>query len=65
MLFVDKTDLVSYRGPRSMIMVDMSVDVSTECRSSNGRVSVEHRPLYYSLIRNRSKLFPGNTNIEN
>ena len=60
-----KLDLVSYRGPRSMVTVNMSVDtrsthgrylgrcihrVSVDCRSSNGRVSVEHRPLYRRRI---------------
>ena len=61
----NKKDLVSYRGPRSMVTVDMSVDtrsthgrylgrcihrVSFDCRSSIGRVSVEHRPLYRRRI---------------
>ena len=58
-------DLVSYRGRRSIVTVDMSVDsrstdgrdlgrcihrVSVDCRSSSGRVSVEHRPLYRRRI---------------
>ena len=41
---------MSYRGPRSMVTVDISVDVSTEYRSIVGRVSVEHRPLYRRRI---------------
>ena len=62
---VDYWDLVSYRGPRSMVTVDMLVDtrsthgrylgrcihrVSVDCRSSIRRVSVEHRPLYRRRI---------------
>ena len=55
------SDLVSYRGPRSMVTVGMSVEsrstdgryihrVSVDCRSSSGRVSIEHRPLYRLCI---------------
>ena len=39
----DGSDLVSYRGPRSMVTVNISVDVSTEYRSIVSRVVGECR----------------------
>ena len=45
----EKLDLVSYRGPRSMVTVDMSVDT----RSIIGDDSVDVVPLWRSLFRPR------------
>ena len=46
-------DLVSYRGPRSMVTVDMSVDSRSISRSIIGDDSVDVVPLWRSLYRPR------------